>query len=366
MWFKRMILEEWFDDYQYAIKYDIGESAVKYLTFGQLGISIDHLPIRYGYHLGRPDLRECLADQYQPLTTENILVTSGGSEAIFLIAAALLKPGDHVIVEHPNYPSLYEIPRSLNCSVSFLPLRFENQFKPDLSELDRLVTPQTRLVSLTHPNNPTGSMISSEALAELIAWVEARGLYLLFDETYREMGFENTLPPAATLSPRAISLSSMSKCYGLPGIRIGWMVSQDQSLLKSVLNIREQVTITNNAIGEEIALQVLQQKDRYLSRARASILRNRAIVSSWMEVQEDFEWVFPEAGVVSLPRLRDHVRVDPEQLYRRLAEAYQTFVIPGRCFEVDNRYFRLGFGATPEEIQIGLTNLNKALYSLRG
>jgi aspartate/methionine/tyrosine aminotransferase len=365
MWFKRMILEEWFDDYQYTIKYDIGESAVKYLTFEQLGISLDNLPIRYGYHMGRPDLRECLAEQYRPLSSTNVLVTSGGSEAIFLIAAALLKPGDHVIIEHPNYPSLYEIPRSLNCSVSFLPLRFENQFRPDLSELDRLVTPQTKLVSLTHPNNPTGSMISSETLGELIAWVEAKGLYLLFDETYREMGFENTLPPAAILSPRAISLSSMSKCYGLPGIRIGWMVTQDQALLKSVLNIREQVTITNNAIGEEIALQVLKQKERYLSRARQSILCNRDIVSKWMDCQEDFEWVYPEAGVVSLPRLKEHVNVDPEMLYRRLAETYQTFVIPGRCFEVDNHHFRLGFGATPEEIQMGLANLNRALNSLR-
>lgn len=365
MWFKRMILEEWFDEYQYAVKYDIGESAVKYLTFGQLGISIDHLPIRYGHHTGRPDLRACLSEQYQPLSAANVLVTSGGSEAIFLIAAALLKPGDHVIVEHPNYPSLYEIPRSLGCAVSFLPLRFENQFKPDLSELDHLITPQTRLVSLTHPNNPTGSMISREALTELIRWVEDKGLYLLFDETYREMGFENSLPPACTLSRRAISLSSMSKCYGLPGIRIGWMVTQDQELLTSALNIREQVTITNNAIGEEIALQVLMQKERYLSQARESILRNRAIVAQWMDRQEDFEWIFPEAGVVSLPRLKEHVHVEPEKLYVHLAKKYQTFVIPGRCFEVDNRYFRLGFGATPEEIKSGLANLNQALIDIQ-
>lgn len=366
MWFKRMILEEWFDDYQYAIKYDIGESAVKYLTFGQLGINIDQLPIRYGYHHGRPDLRACLAEQYPGLSARNVIVTSGGSEAIFLIAAALLKPGDHAIIEHPNYPSLYEIPRSLNCSVSFLELAYENQYKPDLKQLDLLVTPQTRLVSLTHPNNPTGSMISREALDELICWVEAHDLHLLFDETYREMAFESTLPSAATLSPNVISISSMSKCYGLPGIRIGWMVTQDQQVLDSVLNIREQVTIANNAIGEEIALQVLKQKEKYLQKARESILQNRSIVSAWMDQQVDFEWVFPEAGVVSMPRLAAHVRVDPEKLYRRLAEVYKTFVIPGRCFEMDNRYFRLGFGSNPDEIRAGLTNLNKALNDLRG
>lgn len=366
MWFKRMILEEWFDQYQYAVQYDIGESAVKYMTFGQLGINIDDLPIRYGYHHGRPDLRACLAEQYPGLSAKNVIVTAGGSEAIFLIAAALLKPGDHAIVEHPNYPSLYEIPRALNCEVSFLELTFENGYKPDLKQLDQLVTPRTRLVSLTHPNNPTGSMISRAALDELIEWVERRHVHLLFDETYREMAFEATLPPAATLSPNVISISSMSKCYGLPGIRIGWMVTQDQQMLDSILNIREQVTITNNAIGEEIALQVLRQKEKYLEKARASILENRSIVTAWMNQQEDFEWVFPEAGVVSMPRLADHVKIDPEKFYRRVAEEYKTFVIPGRCFEVDNRYFRLGFGSNPAEIRAGLVNLNRALTDLRG
>lgn len=366
MWFKRMILEEWFDDYQYAIKYDIGESAVKYLTFGQLGINIDALPIRYGYHHGRPDLRACLAEQYPGLSAKNVMVTSGGSEAIFLIASALLKPGDHAIIEHPNYPSLYEIPRSLNCEVDMLELHFENNFKPDLKQMDKLVRPNTQLVSLTHPNNPTGSMISLATLKDLIRWVEGHDLHLLFDETYREMAFESTLPPAATLSPKVISISSMSKCYGLPGIRIGWMVTQDEEVLDSALNIREQVTITNNAIGEEIALQVLKQKEKFLQKARTSILENRNIVSTWMEQQDDFEWVFPDAGVVSLPRIRAHVQVDPERLYRHLAEAYQTFVIPGRCFEMSNRFFRLGFGSVPEEIRTGLNNLNKALNDLKG
>ena len=366
MWFERMVLEEWFDEYQYKIKYDIGESAVKFLTFGQLGIDLNNLPIRYGYHNGKPELRDILADQYPGLTSNQILVTSGGSEAIFSIYAALLNPGDHVIVEHPNYPSLHDIPRSFGCSVSYLHLTYDRQFKPDLDELRSLITPKTKLVSLTHPNNPTGSMISKETLEEIIGWVESQGIYLLFDETYREMGFDATLPSAATLSTKVISISSMSKCYGLPGIRIGWLVTQDQKILDDILGIREQVTIANNAIGEAIALHVLSQKDIYLERARDHILKNRNIVAMWMEQQEDFEWVYPEAGVVSLPRLASHVNVDPEKLYRRLAEEYKTFVIPGRCFGMENIYFRLGFGSKMEEIQIGLNYLSRALNDLRG
>ena len=365
MWFKRMILEEWFDKYQYEIKYDIGESAVKVLTFGQIGVDLKDLPIRYGYHKGKPELRESIASQYPGLTNDQVIVTNGGSEAIFSVMSALLTPGDHTIIEHPNYPSLYEIPRSLGCSVSFLELSFDNQFKPDLDELRSLVRPNTKLVCLTHPNNPTGSVISTETLEKVIEWVESQNLYLLFDETYREMSFESILPPAATLSPRVISISSMSKCYGLPGIRVGWLATKAQNILEAILAIREQVTITNNAIGEEIAVRVLGQKEIYLQKSRERIQRNRSIVSAWMEQQEDFEWVYPEAGVVSLPRLTAPIGVDPETLYRKLAEDYKTFVIPGRCFEMDNTFFRLGFGADPEEIKTGLKNLNSALNQLR-
>jgi aspartate/methionine/tyrosine aminotransferase len=305
-----------------------------------------------------------IAEQYPGLSSDHILVTNGGSEAIFVIAAALLKPGDHVIVEHPNYPSLYDVPRGLGCDVSLLHLTFENRFRPDLDELQSMLRPSTKLVSLTHPNNPTGSMISAQELEQLVDWVEENDLYLLFDETYREMGFESTLPPAASLSSRAISVTGMSKCYGLPGIRVGWLATKDPQVLESVLSVRELVTITNNAISEQIALHVLRQKEEYLDRARAHIARNREIVSRWMAVQRDLEWVPPTAGVVAFPRLKDHVRVDPEQLYRRLAEEYKTFVIPGRCFEMDNRFFRLGFGATPAEIQTGLANLGNAMSDL--
>ena len=124
MWFNRMTLEDWFDTYQYEVKYDIGESAVKSLTLDQLDIDLGKLPIRYGYHPGRPDLREILAADYDGLSADDVLVTSGGSEANFAIVAALVKPGEHIIVEHPNYPSLYEVPRALGCEVSLFTLRY--------------------------------------------------------------------------------------------------------------------------------------------------------------------------------------------------------------------------------------------------
>ena len=365
MWFERMPLEVWFDKYQYEVDYDIGESAVKYLTFDQLGVDLAGLPLRYGYHKGRPDLRELLAQDYPGLTGENVIVTSGGSEANFAIMSALCKPGDHVIVEHPNYSSMYEVPRSLGCNVELLELEFNDAFKPDLDKLESMVTPETRIVSLTHPNNPTGSMITEDELHRVITIIEKNKTYLLFDETYREMCFDTTLPAASTLSPRVVSLSSMSKCYGIPGIRLGWAATQNKDLLAQLLAIREQLSITNNVMSEAIALKVLNDKESYLANARKQIKANRDYVSEWMDRQEDFEWVFPEAGVVAFPRLKRSTGVDPESLIVSIVEDYRTFTIPGRCFECNNYHFRLGFGADLDEIKTGLSNVDHALAGLK-
>jgi len=361
MWFKRMPLEDWFDTYQYIVEYDIGESAVKFLTFGDLDIDLSSLPLRYGHHLGRPDLRAIIAEQYEGLSAEGIVATIGASEANFAVVSALVKPGDHVIIEHPTYPSLYEVPRSLGADVTLFSLRYENDFKPDLEELKSLITPKTKLISLTHPNNPTGSMISESTLEKAVEIAESHGIYLMFDETYRELAFGDKLPAAASLSPRVISISSMSKCYGLPGIRIGWLAAKSKDIIDAVLAIREQVTITNGAVGEEIAVSVLNRKEEFLTRARAHVKRNFAAVTKWIEGRSDLEWIKPEAGVVSLPRITAPEINDPEKVYRLLADTYKTFVIPGRCFELDNMFFRLGYGGTLDELKTGLENLGLAL-----
>jgi aspartate/methionine/tyrosine aminotransferase len=253
----------------------------------------------------------------------------------------------------------------LGCDVHLHTLKFDNDFRPDLSELKKAITPRTKLVSLTHPNNPTGSMISETDLHRVIELIESHDTFLLFDETYRHMSSdENILPPAASLSPNVISIASMSKCYGLPGIRTGWLATKSSFILDSTVAIREQLSISNNSLSEEIALSVLRRKDRFLDNARGRIESNQELVANWMSQQTDFEWIPPEAGVVCFPRIKGEVEVDPEKVYRRLAEKYRTFVVPGRCFEMDARHFRIGFGADPGEITKGLANLNKALGEL--
>lgn len=365
MWYNRMELEVWFDKYQYEIEYDIGESAVKTLVMQELNIDLDNIALRYGHHRGRPDLREKIAALHPGLQPGQVIVTTGASEANFVLVSALVKPGDHVIIEHPNYPSLYEVPRSLGCNVELFTLRFADSFKPDLEELEKRITPRTKLISMTHPNNPTGSHITQEELHKLIEMAEKHNIHLMLDETYRNMAWgPDLLPAAATLSKNAISISSMSKCYGLPGIRTGWLACQDQDILAAGLAIREQVSIANNALSEEIAFRVLAGQEAYLHKARQRIENNRSIVAGWMEQQENFEWIYPDAGVVCLPRIKPFIKVDPEHLFTQLAEKYKTFVVPGRCFEMEADFFRIGFGADPAEIETGLANLTACLSEL--
>ena len=366
MWFQRMSLEDWFDTHQYSTRYDVGESAIKFLKAGDLGLDLNSIDLRYGHHTGAPELRKGIVEDYPGLGVNDILVTSGGAEAIFSICVALLKPGDHVIVEHPNYPSLYEVPRGLGCEVELFKLDFDRQFEPDLDRFEAMITPRTRLILFTHPNNPTGSMITPAQQARLIGIAESRRIHLIFDETYRALAFGEPLAAAGSLSPYAVSVTSMSKVYGLPGIRIGWLATRSREVIEGVLAVREQVTITNSALSEAIALKVLERRDEFVDRALAHVRQNLAIAAAWVEGRNDIEWVRPKGGVVAFPRLRAGRVADPEALYRSIVVDQEVFLIPGRCFDVDNRFFRLGFGATAAELTEGLRRVGLALDAAVG
>ena len=355
--FKRMPLEDWFDRYQFEVDYDIGESGMKFFSLGELDINLSDVELRYGYHIGQPELRRLLAEQYEGMSAENVAVTTGASESNFCIIAHLVGTEDHIIVEHPTYPSLYEVPRSLGRDLSLLRLEWDEHFKPNMMKLREMVKPNTRLITLTHPNNPTGSQISEEVLHEAIGIAEENDLYLMVDETYRDLTFENPPPPAATLSKKAISLSSMSKVWGVPGIRIGWVVA-DTPIIEAVRAVREQITICNSSLGEAIAIEILKRKDELLKRMRKQQLANYKIVKDWMDNQDWLEWREPEGGITGAPRFK---KGGPTREFcELLVKKYKTFVVPGYGLEMDD-YFRLGYGGDQEELIEGLEMLKRAL-----
>jgi aspartate/methionine/tyrosine aminotransferase len=357
MHFNRMPLEDWFDRYQYEIDYDIGESGIKYLNLDSLGVDLGSLGLRYGYHAGNPNLRSLISKEYEGFSPDQIAVTTGSSEANFSVIASLVDTSHHIVVEYPNYPSLYEVPRSLGLPYDLFQLTYEENFEPSLERLENLFKDGTSLVTLTHPNNPTGSVISERMLREVIELVEAHDAYLLHDETYRELCFSKPPPPAAILSDRALSMTTVSKAYGLPGIRIGW-VAGPKKIIESVRAVREQVTICNSTLSEAIASSALKQKDSILKNARERVQRNFEILKRWMSHQDSLEWIEPKGGVVAFPRLKTNAST--ESLCRLLVTKYRTFSIPGYTFGMD-RHLRIGFGGNTDELNEGLARLKQAM-----
>ena len=342
-----------------TIACNLTESSVADQQLGDLGLELDDLVLCYGDHRGEPTLRELVAAGAPGVSPPEVLTAPGAAAALFMISTSLLDHGDHAIIAHTNYATNLETPRLLGADIDLLPLRFEDGFALDLDRLSDTIRPTTRLVSLTYPHNPTGVMIDRPTLDAVIAMVEASSAHLLVDETYRDMTRGEALPAAATLSERAISVSSMSKSYGLPGIRVGWLMSRDRALAERLLAAKEQIFICTSGLDEAVASHVLANRDRILPPILRTIESRRDAVMTWMANQTLLECVEPQGGVVCFPRLVD--RVDVDEFYRHLNDVGSTWVGEGHWFDVDRRSFRLGFGwPSADELDQGLAAITAA------
>jgi aspartate/methionine/tyrosine aminotransferase len=346
-----------------TIACNLAESSIRDRVLGDLGLEIDigRTVLLYGDHRGHPGFR-CLLAAEGGCGTEQVLLTPGAAGALFIVATTLLAPGDHLVVLRPNYATNIETPRAIGCDISFVDLSFERGWRYDAADIARVMTSRTRLVSLTTPHNPTGTRLDRKALAEIAVLVESRGAHLLVDETYRDLSPGAGDPFATTLGERVISVASLSKAYGLPGLRIGWLMTRDPTLYEKFLAAKEQILITGAVLDEEIGYRIYRKRTEELSRIAAEVLRGREAVAEWIRREPRLEWVEPSAGVVAFPRIRSDARVDIPGFYRRLAGEYRTAVGPGHWFEQDDRYMRIGFGWPPaSELAEGLANVSRAL-----
>ena len=320
----------------------------------------------YGSHQGHEGLRELIVKGSQTLVPDHVLVTMGAAGALFIIATSLLEKGDELIVVHPNYATNLETPRAIGATLRTIDLRFEEGFALDLEKVRAAITPKTRYISVTHPHNPTGACLDDTRLRALAAIAEEKQLYVLVDETYRDMVFGPQLPLAAEYSPRLISISSLSKTYGLPGLRTGWIICRDAGLYETFLAAKEQIHICGPILDEELAYRYLLHRDNHFPRIRQDIAEKFALVKNWMDSQDDWEWVEPRGGCVGFPRMRRPESVDIDRFYELLLNKYGTYVGPGHWFEMPRHYVRLGFGwPAKEQLQEGLAALTKAIKETR-
>lgn len=347
-----------------TIENNLAESSFSDRCLADYGVEADvgRVLLPYGDHFGAPRLRTLIAEGSGSLSPEDVLVTAGAASALFIIATSLLAPAAHALVCAPNYATNLETPRAIGAEVETIDLRFEDGWHLDVASVAARLRADTRLVSVTYPHNPTGGMITRGELDALVALVESHPTArLLVDETYRELAYGEPLPMATALSPRVLAVSSMSKTYGLPGLRVGWLTCRDDRLMETFLAAKEQIFICGAVLEEELAARVLERRSEVLSLVHAKTREHLDVVRDWIEGHELFEWVEPAAGVVCFPRIRPAVGLDIECFYRFLLEEHGTYVGPGHWFGQDPRFFRLGF-AWPgrEELERGLAGLDLA------
>ncbi len=344
-----------------TIAYNLAESSYSDLRLADFAIDgdVSEILLQYGDHRGLPELRELIArDGVDP---GDVLVVPGAAPALFLVHTSLLGPGDHALVVRPNYATNVETPRAIGADVEYVDVRFEDAWALDPERIATALRPSTRLVSVCVPHNPTGRTMTEPELRAIVDVVERHSTAkLLVDETYRELAYDAPpLPLAASLSDRAIGVSSLSKAYGLPGLRIGWLTTRDPETRTLLLAAKEQVLLAGSLLDETMAARVLERRDAVLPPMLANVRQRRDAVVEWMAEQPDFEWHPPQAGVVCFPRLaagRDH-----EAFHASLLRDHGTYVGPGHWFEQERRHFRLGFGWPDlEQLRNGLAGLTAA------
>lgn len=367
MRYERMIMEvESPEQIGYdLVRVNLAESSMRDRTLAGLGMDpadLSGLLLQYADHRGSLAARQAIAADGDGIAPDDVLLTVGAAGALFLAATALLERGDRLVAASPNYASNLETPRAIGAEIAPLRLQFEDGWRVDLDRLEALLADGAKLVSLTTPHNPTGAEIAMGDLRTIIALAERAGAWLLVDETYRELASEPG-PLAASLGERVISVSSLSKTYGIPGIRVGWAVCRDRGLMTTLLAAQEQAALSHSVLDMAVAEWVLARRETFLPDVREQVVRRRAMVRDWIAADGRFEWVEPSGGVVCFPRIADP-RVDARAFFARLQER-GVFVGPGWWFEQPDRHFRLGYGyPTDTELADGLAALSATLDGL--
>lgn len=350
-------LEIFFTQYEFSVKYNIGGSDLQTMTVSDL-LSFcsdeertrwENLSLGYTETFGSPDLRQAVADTYMDMELENILCCAGAEEGLFAAMNAILDTNDHVMVPYPNYQSAETIPLGI-CEVTGIPLDPDTNWTMDLDFIKDHIKPNTKLISINFPNNPTGKVLDKETYKDLVELCRYHGIYLFSDEVYRliERSEEIRLDQAADIYEKAISLNVMSKSYGLAGLRLGWLASRDKGLLEKVDRIKHFLSICNSAPGEFLSFIALNHKEKILERNRALVDENLKCLNEFFQKYSHiFEWIEPDGGCVGYPRYTGKGTVS--DFVQELIDQIGVLFLPADVFRSElgttpSDRFRIGFG----------------------
>ena len=371
------VLERWMSNWEMKVEFDIAESGIYPMTTREI---IDLLPehqraaaldevldLRLGYTeaRGTEALRGIIASTYHSTSPDEILVTTGAIEANYLLFNTLLDAGDHIVTVYPAYQQLYAVAQAIDCDVSLWKLTEENQFKYDVAELERLVTPKTKLIVVNTPHNPTGAMLSADELQRVYEIADSVGAWLMCDEAYRWLDFpggEPMAPPIRDYGVRGISVGTFSKPFGLPGLRIGWIAGPEE-VVRACWAARDYISLSPGKLNDKLAQIALVHRDRIIERNHRIVEANMVTANAWFAEHKDLvSWTPPRGGLLAL--MKYNVDIPSRDVSDRLAGEYSVMLAPGSAFGFEN-HLRIGVGQTPEIFAEGLARTSLCLEELQ-
>lgn len=365
-------VELWMGQFEGQCQHNLAETCVRSLTIGELlelcGTDETELAaflamkMGYGAVEGSLQLRTNIANLYSTVEPDRVLVTHGAAGANALVYSALVSPASHVVSFVPTYQQHYSIPKSFGAEVDVLQLRKQDQFLPNIDELRAIVRDDTAVITLTNPNNPTGSLIHQEALKQILEIGQDCGAYVVCDEVYRgtdQVG-EGTTPSVVDLGEKGISTGSMSKAFSLAGLRLGWIVAPPE-VLEQVTHHRDYNTISVGMINDYLASLALANADVLLERSRSLTRRNLQILDDWVQSEDLVSYIKPSSGTTAL--VHYDLKMDSYEFCRQLLEQTGVLVMPGSAFEIEGA-FRIGYANDTEVLETGLPLLSAFLHQM--
>lgn len=366
-------VEQWMNEYETKAKYNLGETCVSSLSIREfcelVGVDVNDFAkqlvdrrLTYGAIEGAVELKEAITRLYQNLTPDEIVTEHGAIGANNLVLNALVEPGDEVIAVTPTYQQLQSIPKAIGAMVKLLPLKRENGYLPDAEQLRGLVSDKTKLIVLNNPDNPTGALMSQAGLQTIVDIAKSVDAYVLCDEVYRQLTQEDGYSPSIIdLYDKGISTSSFSKVFSLAGIRLGWLATHDQAVMKACLSYRDYETISCGQLDEMVGTLALKNQAVLLERNRGIVRENLKVLEEWVHQQPHITWLKPKAGTTAL--LYYDFDLPSTIFCDRLMKEYETLLVPGSCFDIENS-LRIGYAFETTHLRDGMNQLGKFLAKL--
>ncbi|HSP63982.1 MAG TPA: aminotransferase class I/II-fold pyridoxal phosphate-dependent enzyme [Pyrinomonadaceae bacterium] len=341
------------------VKYDLALSGILNLPFGELDAKIEDLDLNGDNSYGYRPLVDALAAHCKVEPACVVTISGGTSMANHLAMAAALEHGDEVLIEEPTYEPILAVAEYLGAHIKRFPRSFKNDFRVDTDELAKRISPRTHLIVLTNLHNPSSTLVDEETLKQIGEMARSAGARVLVDEVYLEAMFEAAPRSSVDLGPEFIATSSLTKGYGLSGLRCGWILAEP--------DFAQRMRLLNDIFGaigpqpaERLSVVALAKLPKVIARAKGILESNRRVLSEFLDSREELQVVRTESGTTSFPRL---LKGRVEDLCEVLTEKYDTAVVPGRFFE-SPQHFRVGMCAEPELFRTGVERLGAALDEL--